>query len=132
MGRAPDSATRRDSFDGLVAEHESVVLGICRSVLHDEHLGADAAQETFVRPWRRIGEGRAPLALGAWLKRVAISTSLAAGTLAPTRTRGAPRTSAPGRPSSPPAGLRSERSCRTPSRTRSPATVITTTTESLP
>jgi RNA polymerase sigma-70 factor (ECF subfamily) len=66
----------RATFDGLVAEHQRAVLGICRSILRDEHLGADAAQETFLRLWRRLGAGRAPDSLRAWLGRVAVTTSL--------------------------------------------------------
>lgn len=69
-------APSRGAFDALVAEHQRDVLGICRSILRDEHLGADAAQETFVRLWRRMTEGRAPSSLGAWLRRVAVSSSL--------------------------------------------------------
>jgi RNA polymerase sigma-70 factor (ECF subfamily) len=63
-------------FERLVAEHERDVLRISRSMLRDEHLGADAAQETFIRLWRALDEGRAPERSGAWLRRVAITTAL--------------------------------------------------------
>ena len=63
-------------FEQLVAEHERDVLRICRSVLRDEHLGLDAAQETFLRLWRQLDEGRNPERSGAWLRRVAITTAL--------------------------------------------------------
>ena len=66
----------RATFEGVVAEHERTVLRICRSILRDDHLGADAAQETFLRLWRRLCEDRAPTAEGAWLRRVAVSTAL--------------------------------------------------------
>ena len=44
----------QSSFQSIVAEHQSTVLRVCRSILHDEHLGADAAQETFLRLWQRL------------------------------------------------------------------------------
>lgn len=66
----------RAGFEGTVAEHEGAVLRICRSILGDDHLGADAAQETFLRLWRRLNEDRAPATPGPWLRRVAVSTSL--------------------------------------------------------
>jgi len=56
-------------FERLVAEHERDVLRVCRSVLRDEHLGRDAAQETFVRLWRALAGGRTPERVAAWLRR---------------------------------------------------------------
>ena len=64
------------AFDQVVAEHQHAVLRICRSILRDDHLGADAAQETFLRLWTRLDEGRAPKRSGPWLRRVAVSTAL--------------------------------------------------------
>ena len=63
-------------FSALVAAHERDVLRQCRSVLRDEHLGADAAQETFVRLWRELQRGARPVELGAWLRRAALSCAL--------------------------------------------------------
>jgi RNA polymerase sigma-70 factor, ECF subfamily len=67
---------QRAVFDGLVGLHGGEVLRVCRAILRDEHLGADAAQETFLRLWTRLSAGRAPAALGGWLRRVAVSTAL--------------------------------------------------------
>ena len=64
------------TFDDLVAGHQHEVLRLCRSIVRDEHLGADAAQETFVRLWRRITEGRRPEHASAWLRKVAVTTAL--------------------------------------------------------
>lgn len=69
-------ASPRAAFDTAVAEHEQSVLRICRSILGDEHLGSDAAQETFLRLWNRLQEDRAPERFGAWLRKVAVTTSL--------------------------------------------------------
>jgi RNA polymerase sigma-70 factor (ECF subfamily) len=64
------------TFEQLVQRHQREVLRLCRTILRDEHLGADAAQETFVRLWRRLAEGRQPESSSAWLRRVAVSASL--------------------------------------------------------
>jgi len=66
----------RASFDALVAEHEADVLAVCRSILRDDHLGADAAQETFLRLWGELERGQRPRSAGAWLQRVAVRASL--------------------------------------------------------
>jgi RNA polymerase sigma-70 factor (ECF subfamily) len=64
------------AFERLVAEHERDVLHVARAVLRDEHLGRDAAQEAFVRLWRALAEGRAPVRAAAWLRRAALSAAL--------------------------------------------------------
>jgi RNA polymerase sigma-70 factor (ECF subfamily) len=64
-------------FEALVARHERDVLRITRAVLRDEHLGADAAQEAFVRLWRRmVGGGAALERPDAWLRRAALCSAL--------------------------------------------------------
>ncbi len=68
--------TSSASFEQMVAEHQNTVLRVCRSILGDEHLGADAAQETFLRLWRQLDSGPAPLETRAWLRSVAITTAL--------------------------------------------------------
>lgn len=63
-------------FEALVAHHRREVLAVCRSVLRDEHLGADAAQEAFVRLWRRMqGEGT-PAEPRGWLRKAALSSAI--------------------------------------------------------
>lgn len=64
------------TFDKLLERHQREILRVCRSILRDEHLGRDAAQETFLRSWRRMCEGRAPENWPAWLRKVAVTTSL--------------------------------------------------------
>lgn len=64
------------AFEELVAEHQRSVLRVCRSILRDDHLGADAAQETFLRLWRQLRTEGAPARLAAWLRRAAVTTSL--------------------------------------------------------
>jgi RNA polymerase sigma-70 factor (ECF subfamily) len=64
------------TFERALAEHQAGVLRVCRAVLRDEHLGADAAQETFVRLFESLRERRAPERFGSWLRSVALSVSL--------------------------------------------------------
>lgn len=71
-----ESAARR--FDELVARNERGVLRLCRAVLRDEHLGADAAQEAFARLWRRLVARDAPALERpeAWLRSAALGAAL--------------------------------------------------------
>lgn len=64
------------AFDALVAQHHHEVLRVCRAILRDDHLSADAAQETFLRLWTRTTRGTAPELAHAWLRKVAVTTSL--------------------------------------------------------
>ncbi len=63
-------------FDRIVLDHRSAVLHVCCSILRDDHLGADAAQDTFVRLWRQLQRGVRPERFGAWLRRVAVTTAI--------------------------------------------------------
>jgi len=64
------------AFEELVTRHEREVLAVCRSILRDDHLSYDAAQETFLRLWTRIRDRRGPEQPGGWLRKVALSTAL--------------------------------------------------------
>lgn len=72
-------SARPQAFDALFQRHEAAVYQLCRAVLRDPHLGADAAQETFMRLWRALARGLAPTDLedaGAWLRRVALNAAI--------------------------------------------------------
>jgi RNA polymerase sigma-70 factor (ECF subfamily) len=62
-------------FDRLVQEQGPAVLRICRSVLHDEHLAADAAQEAFLKLWS-CREEHAPRNPEGYLRRAAVSVAI--------------------------------------------------------
>lgn len=64
------------NFEQLIDEHGGPVHRVCRSILRDEHLGDDAAQETFVRLWQRIRRHGPPDSIGGWIRRAAVSASL--------------------------------------------------------
>lgn len=63
-------------FERLVAEHRKRVFRVCRSILRDDHLGADAAQETFLRLWRHLRTGSLPERPEAWLRTAAATSAL--------------------------------------------------------
>ncbi len=66
-------ATRRDpaAFEGLVARHGPMVLGVCRRILGDAHDVDDAFQATFLILVKKAGSLRDPDLLGPWLHGVA-------------------------------------------------------------
>ena len=73
------SESPRAAFEAVVVEHQGTVLRICRSILRDDHLGDDAAQEAFLRLWQRLRSlsvERRPREIGPWLRRVAVSTAV--------------------------------------------------------
>lgn len=70
------SAVLPAEFEALVASHRREVFAVCRSVLRDEHLGADAAQEAFVRLWKRMQAAGVPAEPRGWLRRAALSSAI--------------------------------------------------------
>jgi RNA polymerase sigma factor (sigma-70 family) len=73
-------ATARDeaSFEALVGRHGPMVLGVCRSILKDEHSAEDAFQATFLTLARNARAISPSGALGGWLHRVAYRIALQA------------------------------------------------------
>lgn len=63
-------------LDALVAEHGGRVTRVCRAVLRSDDLARDAAQEAFVRLWRRMQREPALEHPGAWLQAAALSSAL--------------------------------------------------------
>jgi RNA polymerase sigma-70 factor (ECF subfamily) len=70
------SAASTPEFEALVADHRREVFALCRSVLRDEHLGADAAQEAFVRLWKRMQSAGTPVEPRGWLRKAALSSAI--------------------------------------------------------
>lgn len=64
-----------EAFAALVARHGPVVLRVCRTVLHDDHLAEDAFQATFLTLFRRAGAIQDPSSLRGWLCGVAYKTA---------------------------------------------------------
>jgi RNA polymerase sigma factor (sigma-70 family) len=59
------------AFELLVHRHGSMVLGLCRKVIGDQHDAEDAFQATFLMLARRAGTIHQRRSLGSWLYKVA-------------------------------------------------------------
>ena len=58
------------AFAELVRRHERVVYGVSLAVLGDHHSAEDAAQETFMMAYEKLGSLRNGSAFGAWVLRI--------------------------------------------------------------
>lgn len=67
------------AFEALVRAHEREVRRLCRALVRDEAAALDAAQETFLRLWRRLAAHRPLAEPRAWLRRAALSVAIDAG-----------------------------------------------------
>lgn len=57
--------------------HGKAVLSICRHILREENLAQDAAQESFIKLWRYVKEGKKiTTCLSAFVHQIARNTSL--------------------------------------------------------
>ena len=57
--------------------HAKAVLSICRHILREENLAQDAAQETFLKLWKYVKDGREiTTSLRAFIHQIARNTSL--------------------------------------------------------
>ena len=73
-------ARRRDedAFAALLRRHGPMVLGVCRSVLHDLHDAEDAFQAAFLLLAQKAGSIHRREAVSGWLYRVAYHAAVRA------------------------------------------------------
>jgi RNA polymerase sigma-70 factor (ECF subfamily) len=64
------------SYGRLVKATERMVFAVAFRVLRDEALAEDAAQETYLRAFRRIGDLEEGAAFLTWLRRIAVSVAM--------------------------------------------------------
>ncbi len=69
-------AGARDDYAELIRRHHPRILGLCRSLLGDEALAEDAAQEVFLKAYERLRNYRGDAAFSTWLYRVASNRCL--------------------------------------------------------
>ena len=65
----------RAAFDAIVAAHRLTVYRVARRILGSHEAADEAAQETFVRAWRSLGQFRGDARLATWLVRIALNVS---------------------------------------------------------
>jgi RNA polymerase sigma factor (sigma-70 family) len=63
------------AFMALVQRHQAMVSGVTLSVLRDFSASEDAAQETFLTAWQKLGSLQDPSKLRPWLASIARNTA---------------------------------------------------------
>ena len=66
----------RQAFAALVQRHQAAVYRVCYRVLGNREDAEDAAQEAFLRAYRKLASFRGESAFGTWLLRLAINVAL--------------------------------------------------------
>ena len=65
-----------EPFRVLVERHQDRLVGLCRRLLHDPEEARDAAQEVFLKAYRKAGRLEPRGQLYTWLYRVAVNHCL--------------------------------------------------------
>ena len=64
------------AYGRLVHATERMVFAVAFRVLRDEALAEDAAQETYLRAFRRIGDLQEDAAFLTWIRRIAVTVAI--------------------------------------------------------
>ena len=65
-----------DAYSRLVEATQRMVYAVALTVLRDPAAAQDAAQQTFLRAFRRLGDLQDPAAFAGWLRRIVITVAL--------------------------------------------------------
>ncbi|RPJ36318.1 MAG: sigma-70 family RNA polymerase sigma factor, partial [Chloroflexi bacterium] len=65
--------TRLEAFGELVRRFQDMAVGYAYSLLSDEDLAQDAAQEAFVQLYLHLNSVQDPAAIAGWFKKVVFS-----------------------------------------------------------
>jgi RNA polymerase sigma-70 factor (ECF subfamily) len=71
IGRAREGDA--EAFGELVRRHQARIYAVCLRTLADPEEASDAAQETFVTAYRKLGQFRGDAAFTTWLHRIALN-----------------------------------------------------------
>ena len=72
-GTFPESTVQEVWLEDLMQQYGSAVLRLCYGYLKDASLAEDAAQETFLKAWRKRADFPNIQSVRAWLMRIAIN-----------------------------------------------------------
>lgn len=73
MTADPRAVSPEDTLRRLMAEYEIPIRRMCCVYLRDEHLAADAVQETFLKAYLALGQFRGESSEKTWLMRIAVN-----------------------------------------------------------
>jgi RNA polymerase sigma-70 factor (ECF subfamily) len=65
-----------EAYGRLVQATQRMAIGVARGVLRDPALAEDAAQEAYLRVFRRLNDLEDPAAFPGWLRRVIVTVAL--------------------------------------------------------
>ena len=65
-----------EAFGRLVQQTQSMAYAVAKGVLRDPPLAEDAAQEAYLRAFRRLGDLEDPGSFAGWLRRIVITIAL--------------------------------------------------------
>jgi RNA polymerase sigma-70 factor, ECF subfamily len=64
-----------EAFGRLVQATQAMAYGVARGVLRDSEMAQDAAQEAYLRAFRRLGDLEEPAAFLSWFRRIVITVA---------------------------------------------------------
>lgn len=65
-----------DAFQGLVERHQDRLVAVCQRLLADREAARDAAQEVFLKAFRKAGDFEPRAQVSTWLYRIAVNHCL--------------------------------------------------------
>jgi RNA polymerase sigma factor (sigma-70 family) len=65
-----------DAFGRLVQQTQAMAYAVAKGVLRDSGLAEDAAQEAYLRAFRRLADLEDPASFAGWLRRIVITIAL--------------------------------------------------------
>ena len=68
------STNKKDQFSLIYKENAQSIIRLCYLYLKDEELAQDAAQETFIKAWRKLSAFKENSSINTWLTSIAINT----------------------------------------------------------